>query len=342
MALAPTVGSDELSRTLFTVKELLLVGFFASIGFRGLPTQENIEVGLLLLLLLPVEAVLYGAILWGLGLRNRTSVLTSLLLANFSEFALIVAAMGIEAGWLSENWLMSLVVAVVGSFVVTSILNPRNTSTFSQLAIKLPARPPHKLHPQDRPIDIGTDEVILLGMGRVGRACYDQLTHEHGMDVVGVEHDPNRVKKLVQLGYHVVEGDATDADFWQRVVRTGRVSIVILAMPAQHANIDALSELRSLGFSATVACTPVPARRWPTGPSRQLRGTTRLPPTTARADRLAGARPRPHFRRSVCGAAAATGPRSRSCRARPRTRWTSPTNRSIRCWTRVGVPKMSR
>ncbi len=253
MALAPTVGSDELSRTLFTVKELLLVGFFVSIGFRGVPTLENIEVGLLLLLLLPIEAVLYWAILWALGLRNRTSVLTSLLLSNFSEFALIVATMGIESGWLGEQWLMSLVVAVVGSFVLSSILNPRNVSVFSQLAMKLPARPPHKLHPEDRPIDIGSATVIVLGMGRVGRACYDQLREAHGLDVVGVEHDPNRVAKLAPLGYHIVEGDATDADFWERVVRTGKVTIVVLAMPAQHANIDALTELRSIEYKGTVA-----------------------------------------------------------------------------------------
>uniref|UniRef100_UPI003221728D cation:proton antiporter domain-containing protein n=1 Tax=Intrasporangium sp. TaxID=1925024 RepID=UPI003221728D len=80
LILAPRPGSDQLSHTLFTVKELLLVGFFVSIGFQGLPTMENVRVGLLLVLLLPVQAVLYWFLLWLLGLRNRTSVLTSLLL----------------------------------------------------------------------------------------------------------------------------------------------------------------------------------------------------------------------------------------------------------------------
>lgn len=254
MALAPSVGSDQLSHTLFTVKELLLVGFFVSIGFRGVPTTENLTVGLLLLLLLPIEAVLYWAILWGLGLRNRTSVLTSLLLSNFSEFALIVAAMGIEAGWLAGHWMMSLVVAVAGSFVLSSVFNPRNVSTLSMFAMRLPARPPHRLHPEDRPIEIGDATAIVLGMGRVGRACYDQLVIEHGLDVVGVEHDPHRVRVLAAEGYQVVEGDATDSDFWDRVVRTGRVEIVVLAMPAQHANVDALTEMRRLGgYTGTVS-----------------------------------------------------------------------------------------
>lgn len=254
MALAPTQGSDELSRTLFTVKELLLVGFFVSLGFRGVPTIEHVEIALLLLLLLPVEAVLYWAILWGIGLRNRTSVLTSLLLTNFSEFSLIVAALGVQAGWLGEQWLMALVLAVAGSFVVSSLFNPRNVSVFSGLAMRLPTRPPHKLHPEDRPIEIGAANAVVLGMGRVGRACYTQLRDEHGYDVLGVEHDPHRVEFLLRKGYTVVEGDATDSDFWARVVRTGRVRIVVLAMPAQHANIDGLTELRRFGYrDGTVA-----------------------------------------------------------------------------------------
>jgi glutathione-regulated potassium-efflux system ancillary protein KefC len=254
MALAPTVGSDELSHTLFTLKELLLVAFFVSIGFQGMPTFVDVKAGLFLMLLLPVETVLYWVVLWGLGLRNRTSVLTSLVLANFSEFALIVAAIGVESGWLAEEWLMSLVVAIAGSFVLASFINPRNLSTISNFAARLPARPPHKLHPEDRPINIGEANAAVLGMGRVGRACYAQLRDEHKYKVVGVEHDPARVQKLRHDGYFVVEGDATDSDFWERVIRTGRVSIIILAMPSQHANIDALTQLRRLGnYTGTIA-----------------------------------------------------------------------------------------
>ncbi len=254
LVLAPSAGSDQLSHTLFTVKELLLVGFFVSIGFMGLPTLDNLKIGLLLVLLLPVQAVLYWAILWVLGLRNRTGVLTALLLSNYSEFALIVAALGVEAGWLSRHWLLSLVVAVSAGFVLSSLCNPRNASAASRFAQKLPARPPHKIHPEDRPVDIGAANAIVLGMGRVGRAAYLQLHDEYGYKVLGVEHDPNRLLSLRGRGINVIEGDATDYDFWTRVVRNGIVEVVVLAMPSQHANIDALHEMRRIGYKrGTVA-----------------------------------------------------------------------------------------
>ncbi|MDN5850239.1 MAG: cation:proton antiporter [Nitrococcus sp.] len=254
LILAPRPGSEQLSDTLFTMKELLLVGFFVSIGFKGLPTIDHIEVGLLLLLLLPIQAILYWLILWLLGLRNRTSVLASLLLSNYSEFALIVAAMGVNAGWLSPHWLLSLVIAVSGGFIISSVVNPGNVSWVSRLAQRLPARPPEKIHPEDRPIQIGDASAVVLGMGRVGLATYTQLAQKHGHKVLGVEHDPYRVQALKKQGLNVVEGDATDYDFWTRVVRTGLVEIVVLAMPSQHTNIDALRELRRIGYQkGTVA-----------------------------------------------------------------------------------------
>lgn len=253
LVLAPRPGSEQLSRTLFTVKELLLVGFFVSIGFEGMPTLEHIEAGLLLLLLLPVQAVLYWTVLWAIGLRNRTSVITSLLLSNYSEFALIVAAMGVGAGWLSPDWLLTLVIAISAGFVVSSIANPMSVSAASRLAQKLPARPPDKIHPEDRPIDLGDATAVVLGMGRVGQAAYGQLADVYGHKVLGVEHDPFRVRQL-RKELNVVEGDATDYDFWARVVGTGLVEIIVLAMPSQHANIDALRELRQSGYrKGTVA-----------------------------------------------------------------------------------------
>ncbi|HUH53101.1 MAG TPA: cation:proton antiporter, partial [Microbacteriaceae bacterium] len=124
LILAQHPGADQLSHTLFTVKELLLVGFFVTIGFYGLPTWHNVGVGMLLLLLLPLHALAYWALLWLLGMRNRTSVLSALLLSNYSEFALIIAAMGVSAGWLSSHWLLSLSIAVSAGFILSALLNP--------------------------------------------------------------------------------------------------------------------------------------------------------------------------------------------------------------------------
>lgn len=253
MLLASHPGADQLSHSLFTLKELLLIGFFVNIGYTGLPDAQNIKVGLLLLLLLPLQGLGYWLLLWAQGMRHRTSLLTSLLLANYSEFGLIVAATGVTAGWLSPHWLVSVAIAVAASFVVSAIANPRRTSALSEFASRFPPRPPEKLHHHDRPIPIGDAQGLVLGMGRVGRAAYDQLCEEYGMNTLGVEHDPDRVESLLHEGLKVIEGDATDTDFWDRVIRNGLVEVIVLAMPSQHANTDALAEIREREFTGLVA-----------------------------------------------------------------------------------------
>jgi predicted Kef-type K+ transport protein len=253
MLLASHPAAGELSRALFTVKELLLVGFFVSIGLTGLPSVETVLLGLALLLLLPLKAGGYVLLLWILRLRHRTSLLAAATLANYSEFGLIVLAVGASTGLVDEQWLVALSVAVAVSFVLSTLLNQDAPTRATAVAALLPRQDAARLHPHDRPIDVGHAQAVVMGMGRVGSAAYRQLAQVHGLHVLGVEHDAHRVARLRDEGLDVVEADATDADFWERVTRAGEVRIAILAMPFHGSNLAALDQLVDSEFEGTVA-----------------------------------------------------------------------------------------
>lgn len=251
--LAGHPAATELSRTLFTVKELLLVGFFVSIGFAGALSLQTAALGLLFLLMLPLQALVTAALLRLMRLRKRTAILDGLLLANYSEFGLIVVAVGAQAGDLSEDWLVVLAVAVAASFVVASAVNTRGNELARSLAARMPSKPNEWLHPEERLIDIAGAEAIVLGMGRVGRGAVRQLCDDYGLAAIGVEHNPSRVEALRAEGFTVVQADATDSEFWARVRSAGAVRLAILAMPFHSANLIALSQLRASGFEGKVA-----------------------------------------------------------------------------------------
>jgi len=253
MLLAGHPAATELCRTLFTVKELLLVGFFVSIGFSGALTWQAGLIGVLLLLMLPLQAVVTAVLLRLMRLRKRTAILTGLVLANYSEFGLIVVAVGSDAGLLHDEWLVVLAVAVAASFVLSSAVNTRGNELAIRLARRFPSRPNEWLHPEEQLIDVSGAEALVLGMGRVGRGAVRQLREDYGMDVMGVEHDPARVAALRREGITVVQADATDIEFWGRVRSAGAVRLAILAMPFHAANLIALSQLRASGFDGTVA-----------------------------------------------------------------------------------------
>lgn len=251
--LASHPASSELARSLFHIKELLLVGFFVSIGLTGLPDLPTIGVALLMALFLPVQGALYIFMLSSMKLRYRTSILTGLSLTNYSEFGLIVVSVGVSSGLLAQTWLVEISIAVAISFVISALVNGRGHLMVEKLASRLPARDELTLHPEERPGDAGDAEVVVIGMGRVGLAAYERLTDHYGLNVVGVDYDGPRIERLKDKGLHVIEGDATDLDFWNRMRRSDSVRIALLAMPRHGANVTALECLRESGFGGTVA-----------------------------------------------------------------------------------------
>ncbi|WP_232527810.1 cation:proton antiporter [Microbacterium suaedae] len=251
--LASHHGASGLSHRLLSVKELLLIAFFLDIGLGGVPTMEHVGMAGLVLLLLPLQTLMYVGLLWAMGMRHRTSWLTSLVMANYSEFGLIVAVTGSALGLITDDWVTVLALAVAISFVLSSLLNARGVRIAEALASRMPTQNPARMHPEDRPIDIGHATALVLGMGRVGRAAFVRLRDEHGIATIGVEHDAMRVKSLREADLDVVQADATDSDFWNRVTSSHQIKIAILAMPFHTSNLDALEMLRESGFSGTVA-----------------------------------------------------------------------------------------
>ncbi|PID53052.1 MAG: potassium transporter Kef [Micrococcales bacterium] len=211
------------------------------------------ELGLAALGLLPLKVVGFVWLLYWQKLRRRTAVLGGLVLGNYSEFGLIVVAIGAEAGMVDDQWLVAMSVAVAGSFVLSSVLNRANRYALNSARERMSPHPPDKVHPHERPIEVGDARAVVLGMGPVGRAAYRELRDGYGIPVLGVESDAARVQSLKQQLFHVVDADATDTDFWDRLQLTGRIEIAVLAMPLHATNLEVLRKLRDSDFNGVVA-----------------------------------------------------------------------------------------
>ena len=251
--LASHPQAGELSRSLMTFKDLMLVAFFVEIGQHGTPHWAEIALAAALLLMLPLQLGAYALLLWLMRLRARTSFLAGLALANYSEFGILVAVVGAETGLLDEHWTVVVSLAVAFSFALSSVVNRRGVELASRMASWLPERAADKLHPDDRLVDVGDADALVLGLGRVGAATYARLRDEYGLSVVGVEHDQRRVAELEDEGFEGVRADATDLEFWTRVQRAGKVAVAVLAMPFHNANLIALARLHTAGFTGKVA-----------------------------------------------------------------------------------------
>ncbi len=248
--------ASELARSLLGFKDLFLVGFFLTIGLSGTPTLETVGLAVLLTFFVPFKDVLFFWLLTRFRLRARTSLLTSLSLANYSEFGLIVAAIAVASGWLASDWLIVIAIALSMSFVVAAPLNAASHSICARLDKWLRPFETEKRLPEDEPIDVADASMAIFGMGRVGTGAYDTVRERYGATVVGIDFDAETVQEHRQAGRNVVLGDGTDPDFWARVdPRNDKFQLVMLTMPSQKENMIVANELRDRGYKGRVAAT---------------------------------------------------------------------------------------
>ncbi|EPR36099.1 sodium/hydrogen exchanger [Alkalidesulfovibrio alkalitolerans DSM 16529] len=245
--------ASELSKALFGFKELMLVGFFLSIGMAGLPTWDMLLAAALLCLLLPFKCGLYHLIISRFGLRSRTSLFATLSLANYSEFGLIVTAIAVGQNLLPTEWLLVMAMTVSLSFAVASPFSTSSERVYRWMSSWLKRFECAYCHPHDAPIDVAGAKALIFGMGRIGSGAYDELVKTYGRAVVGVEHAPERVDFNRADGRRVILGDACDTEFWLKIKADAALELVILAMPNHHGNVFAAKQLRNLGFECHVA-----------------------------------------------------------------------------------------
>lgn len=252
LLLAPEPRSGEVSKALLSVKELLLVGFFLSIGFTGLPSFGDLALAALLVVLVPLKSWGFALLLRLQGMRHRTSVKAATVLGNYSEFALIAVAVAVGADLIDDQWLVTLATAVALSFLLSSVLNRRTESFVAAAERRWPAQDPARLHPDDRPIDLAHADAVVLGMGRVGRATYQQLDTEYGLRVIGIESSEEGAARLREEGLDVIVGDAMDPDLYHRLTRADELDLAVLAMPFHGANLTAMRLLAGQDFAGVV------------------------------------------------------------------------------------------
>lgn len=245
--------SKELAKTMMGFKDLFLVGFFLTIGLSGVPSMEDFGIAFFLSLLMPLKVILFFIILTRFKLRARTSVLTSLSLANFSEFGLIVGAAGVAKGWISNEWLIIFAVALSITIIIASPLNIASQILYCRLQpYLLPFETKTRLK-EDKPIEFSNEEVIIFGLGRTGSEVYRVMEQKYNKVVLGVDINSYTIDKHKKLGNNVIQGDVTDLNFWQRINMSEKLPLAILTTPNHATHMHVIEQLNEIHCNIKVA-----------------------------------------------------------------------------------------
>lgn len=238
LAAGVSIGStpyrDMVSARLSALRDFLLLFFFLSIGATldlstlGQDFTRAIVFSLFVLIGNPFIVILIMA--W-MGYRARTGFLAGLTVAQISEFSLIFMAMGLSLGHVSQSavGLVTLVGLVTIALSVYVITYSQQLYAWSR--------------PLLRPFDFGSwrervaeneegkpaVDVIIFGLGRFGSQLLRRLD-DSGYHVLGIDMDPQAIRRFAREGYQVRYGDVTEQEFWAELPLT-QARWVILSVP---------------------------------------------------------------------------------------------------------------
>ena len=247
--------ADEMAKAMLGFKDFFLLAFFLSVGLSGQLTLETLLIGAAITPFVLFKSALFFGLLTAFRLQARTSLLASFNLGNFSEFGLIVTAIGVARGWIDTDWLIVIALALALSCVISSGLNVAGERIYTRYRSIWKRLQRSNLVADDRPLDIGAATIAIIGMGRVGMAAYDTMRETHGETVVGVDFDQATVERQRTSGRKVLLGDPGDAEFWDRVQSAHTLELVMLALPNLAANLAVIDQLKEASFGGRVAAT---------------------------------------------------------------------------------------
>ncbi|MCU7837039.1 MAG: cation:proton antiporter [gamma proteobacterium symbiont of Taylorina sp.] len=244
--------AGEISKTLYNFKDLFLVAFFINIGLSGDPSINNFILGGILAIFMFIKVIFFFWLLIKTKLRTRTSFLTSLSLANYSEFGLIVGAIGVSNGWMSNEWLITIAIALAVTFIISAPLNTLAHDLYTRYSTQLRCWQTDQRLIDEQPVDISGSSILVFGMGRIGLGVYENLNFHKPEQITGIDFHAQLHKIHIEKKRRVIYADVMDRDFWSKIDLSD-ISMVFLCLPDFNKNLSAITHLKKLLFQGNIA-----------------------------------------------------------------------------------------
>ena len=152
-----------------------------------------------------------------IGTSRGTALQTAILMASPSETTLIVLGAAAAAGLIGSATAAFWQIVTALGLTLTPIL----ARVGRDIARRMQGAP-------DEPLGEAGHGTVIIGFGRVGQMVAD-LLRAHGRPFVAVESDIDAVTAARREGYPVLFGDASRADFVDRL-RLGHADALVLTM----------------------------------------------------------------------------------------------------------------
>jgi Kef-type K+ transport system membrane component KefB len=209
--------STEIISKVSVVRDFFITLFFVGLGM-SIPVPDGADVlmlaGLFAVLALLARYVVFFPLLYVTGLDRRNAMVTSVRLAQISEFSLVIGFIGVQLGQISGN----LNSAIIFAFIITAMLTPllfhqadAIHDRLSGILTRLGFREPPSIEADEEE----SYSLALLGFHRVASSLLHDLGKDHPElleKTLVVDFNVNLHPKIAALGVTVKYGDLCSAE----------------------------------------------------------------------------------------------------------------------------------
>ncbi|PIN77868.1 sodium:proton exchanger [Candidatus Woesearchaeota archaeon CG10_big_fil_rev_8_21_14_0_10_34_12] len=246
--------SYEISSKLRPLRDFFIISFFILLGAQMVFTDiyNLIIPAILLSIFILIGNPLVVIMLMGsLGYSKRTGFMAGLTVAQISEFSLILVALAVKVGHISNEILSFItligLITIAGStymIMYSEKIYPyisRYLSLFEKKELK------------DKEFVEKEFDYVLLGYNRIGFSILKSFSKLKG-DYVAVDYNPATISKLCKNKINCIYGDVGDIEFLHEI-RIEKAKLIVSTVPEIEANLLLLNKIKQKNKDAVVIVT---------------------------------------------------------------------------------------
>jgi Kef-type K+ transport system membrane component KefB len=251
VGLAQLHFAEEQRRRVQPLVNFFLVVFFVSLGLQMRPgsalEQWPLLLGIMATVMILKPAVLFAAIT-RLGYGSRTAFLSSITLAQMSEFSFILAAVAVSTGALPQELLSVITLAGLITIAASSYLILWSERLYDRLGgsrvLALLGRPPA---PEPESAPVLANHIVVIGMNTLGVRLVRELV-ERGENVIAIDTDGHKLRGLPAL---TIVGSIDDSAVLDEANYT-QARLVVSALQIEDSNNLLAYRCRTVGVPVSI------------------------------------------------------------------------------------------
>jgi len=241
----------EISNKILSLRNILSMIFFVSLGLQ---LSFNFAGGNTLILLLiflifiyVIKPIIHFTVLLFSGYGKRVSSKTAIILTQVSEFSLILAMQANMLGQISSNIYSAIIIVTSISMLSTPYFYKYNSNIYDflkplykNIKTKYFYRKVNYLKHIPKKIN---DHIIIVGSDVVGDAVRKVLGRDKNIPLVVVDHDPEKILKLIKKKQNAVCGDINNDEIIHSI-NLEEARGIVLTLPNFEASIRFLKKAK--------------------------------------------------------------------------------------------------